>query len=170
MSIQIQDYISDERITEIVEEELRQKLRNLDIVRDYFKHISYDLMLRVIREECHIESEELRSLLASQAKTVISGNTDTVRYELFRRDIWSKKPEGIGAKILDEVVEENRPLIVEAVNKAINAECMEEVQSIARNEAVRIVREKISDVRFMDYYYEQRRRDEKEREKENEED
>ena len=164
MSIQIQDYISNERITEIVEEELRQKLRNLDIVRDYFKSLSYDILIRIIREECHIDEAELRELLAIRTKETIAGDKGTVKYEFFRRDFYTKKPESAGARLLDEIAEESRPIIVEAVNKAINEECMKEVRGIARTEALRIVREKISDVKIADWYREEEQRKQKERE------
>ena len=84
-----------------------------------------------------------------------------MKYEFFRRDFYTKKPESVGARLLDEIAEESRPIIVEAVNKAINEECMEEVRGIARTEALRIVREKISDVKIADWYREEEQRKQK---------
>lgn len=89
-----------------------------------------------------------------------------MKHELFRRDFYTKKPESAGARLLDEIAEESRPIIVEAVNKAINVECMEEVREIARTEALRIVRGKISDVKIADWYREEEQRKQKEREEE----
>lgn len=122
LTIDMHDYLTEDRITEICEEELRYSLRKqlekeADIDR-ILSNRSYEYLFKLVQEELGLHEEKFRKMLVDRCEYILTED-GTLRYEVFRRkDAWNRT-ESVAVKYLDEALEECKPKIVEAIDKVI---------------------------------------------------
>ena len=117
MEIKIEDYLKNSEIKDIIVEELRNKIRNNFSEKDITRIISnapyykaYDIFDECLPEGYKDDIKEKVLNLRNNPKS----------YDIFRYNYYSKKPENVGAKIIEESIAENKDLIIENVQNAIN--------------------------------------------------
>lgn len=131
LTININDYVSRERIQELAEEQVRlafasQFRKEADVER-VLTNLSYEYVFRLLEDSVGIGRDEVeRRIAAGLEKALVP---DTIRYEVFRRsDAWSRT-ESPAVKILDECLKDCRPKIEEMVNKIIEEYPFDELRT-----------------------------------------
>ena len=115
------DYISPEKISEIVEDEIRMAIRSqikkeADIER-VLTNFTAEYIFKIMESEWAAHSVDFEKSLREAINKAIE--TDHVKYYVFRRkDAWDRT-ESPAVKILDEECANSRPLIREMVEKHI---------------------------------------------------
>lgn len=119
MDIKIENYLSDEKIKEIVSDELRQQ------IRDYFKNesnanrliinLSYDVVIEAVNEIV----PNFHEILVEKTQRLI--NEKDLSFVLFNYDYSTGNPKSLAAKIIEQTVNQNKPLIQDNTVKAIHA-------------------------------------------------
>ena len=115
------DYISPERISEIVEEEIRYAIRSQikkesDIER-VLTNFTAEYVFKLIESEWAANAVDFEKSLREKINNAIQD--DDVKWYIFRRkDAWDRT-ESPALKILDDECANSRPLIREMVEKHI---------------------------------------------------
>lgn len=123
MQINIHDYLSDERINEIVEDEFRNSLRRIfsvyNNVTNFLSNLSYDVASRLVCEEFNMSREEFQNALKKRIARILN-NPDAIRFEVFRKKDLINDSDSPAVKYLNEVLLESKPKIEDAVNTIID--------------------------------------------------
>lgn len=115
------DYISPEKISEIVEDEIRYAIRSQikkesDIER-VLTNFTAEYIFKLMESEWAANNVDFEKALREAINNAIE--SDRVKYYVFRRkDAWDRT-ESPAVKILDEECANSRPLIREMVEKHI---------------------------------------------------
>lgn len=115
------DYISPEKISEIVEDEIRYAIRSQikkesDIER-VLTNFTAEYIFKLMESEWAANNVDFEKALREAINNAIE--SDYVKYHVFRRkDAWDRT-ESPAVKILDEECANSRPLIREMVEKHI---------------------------------------------------
>ena len=115
------DYISPEKISEIVEDEIRYAIRSQikkesDIER-VLTNFTAEYVFKLIEDEWATHNIDFEKILREKVDSAI--RDDSVKWQIFRRkDAWDRT-ESPAVKIIDEECANSRPLIREMVEKHI---------------------------------------------------
>ena len=121
IELDVFDYVSAERVTEIAEQEIRaafqsQIRKEADIER-VLTNFTAEYVFKLIENEWAAHAQDFEKALRDKVNETIQG--DSVSYYVFRRkDAWDRA-ESPAVKILDEECANSRPLIREMVEKHI---------------------------------------------------
>lgn len=121
LNVNIVDYIPEERIKEIVEEEFRAAVRRhlykeSETIR-ILTNVSYEIALKAVIEVTGKAKEEVEEILTKRVKEVLKDSKD-VGFELFRSSEYGDA-EGPARPILRKIAAESEGLIREVVEKNI---------------------------------------------------
>lgn len=138
MNINIEDYLSDEEIKQIVAEEFREKVRESirrNGVTTFIANIGYQNVFKIINNEI----PEYENLVKNKTKEVIEGLTS---YSVFRKADLVDREDSLGQKYLEKAVEDNKNIInnkvIEIFNKLGERDISYEISNI--------IEEKIEDM------------------------
>ena len=115
------DYISPEKMSEIVEDEIRRAIRSQiekesDIER-VLTNFTAEYVFKLMESEWAANAVDFEKALREAINNAIE--SDHVKYYVFRRkDVWDRT-ESPAVKILDDECANSRPLIREMVEKHI---------------------------------------------------
>lgn len=116
MNINIEDYLSDYEIKEIVKEELREKIKS-NIERNgvsrFISNIGYHNVLEIINKEI----PEYENLVKEKTKEVIEGLTS---FSVFRKADLVEREDSLGQKYLEKAIEDNKDIINNKVIEIFN--------------------------------------------------
>ena len=118
MEINIYEHISEERMSEIAEEEFRRIVRDrLDDEKELTRIIGNSAYVKAfgILEE-HLP-EDWHATVSKKVKEIIN---DRSSYSIFRNHYSTNKPESTASKYVESVVIDNKDKITEMVNKLID--------------------------------------------------
>lgn len=121
IEVELLDYVSPERVSEILEEEIRQAFRNqirkeADIER-VLTNFTAEYVFKLIENEWSANAVDFEKALREKINAVFQ--RDDISFYIFRRkDAW-ERTESPAVKILDEECANSRPLIREMVEKHI---------------------------------------------------
>lgn len=108
--INIEDYITDERITEIIEEELRNIIQRKwnNELSTLLSNVSYRNVFSKV-DELLEDDKNAEDIIVEKTKNIIQ---DLKSYSVFRsKDEYITKEDSVGQKILNEAVKDNKSLI-----------------------------------------------------------
>lgn len=118
MEIKITDYLNQDEIKEVLIQELRNQVRhhfkNEDNANRLLSNLSY-----------HIVSEEVEKIVPNHKEIIIEKvakliNEKDLSYHLYNFDTYGGgRAKSLGAKIIEQTVEENRQIIKDKVVEAI---------------------------------------------------
>lgn len=117
--INIEDYITDERITEIIEEELRNIIQRKwnNELSTLLSNVSYRNVFSKV-DELLEDDKNAEDIIVEKTKNIIQ---DLKSYSVFRsKDEYITKEDSVGQKILNEAVKDNKSLIEKRVVEIIN--------------------------------------------------
>jgi hypothetical protein len=117
MSINIEDYLSDSEIKEMVKEELREQIKfsiKRSGVNTFISNIGYHNVFEIINEEIPNYEE----MVKEKTKEVINQLTS---FSVFRKADLVDREDSLGQKYLEEAVTNNKELINNKVIEIINA-------------------------------------------------
>lgn len=116
MNINIEDYLSDYEIKEIVKEELREKIKsNIErngVIR-FISNIGYHNVFEIINKEI----PEYENLVKEKTKEVIEGLTS---FSVFRKADLLEREDSLGQKYLEKAIEDNKDIINNKVIEIFN--------------------------------------------------
>ena len=116
MNINIEDYLSDDEIKEIVKEELREKIKsNIErngVIR-FISNIGYQNVFEIINKEI----PEYENLVKEKTKEVIEGLTS---FSVFRKADLVEREDSLGQKYLEKAIEDNKDIINNKVIEIFN--------------------------------------------------
>ena len=121
MEINILDFINPEKISEIVEDELRNEIRSQ--IRLYgldrtLTNLTSEYVFKLIESEWEKDGVDFEQTLREKIRNEISDDS-YIRYYVFRRrDTWNRT-ESPAVAILDDECKNSKPLIKEMVEKHI---------------------------------------------------
>lgn len=121
ITIDVFDYITPEKMSEIVEDEIRYAIKSQikkesDIER-VLTNFTAEYIFKIMESEWAANAVDFEKSLREAINKAIE--TDHVKYYVFRRkDVWDRT-ESPAVKILDEECANSRPLIREMVEKHI---------------------------------------------------
>ena len=121
LEINIFDYVSPEKITEIAEDEIRRAFREqfrkeADVER-VLSNLTAEYVFKLIENEWAANAVDFGMVLRDKINSTIC--SDSVAFYVFRRkDAWDRT-ESPAVKILDDECANSRPLIREMVEKHI---------------------------------------------------
>lgn len=121
LEIDVLDYVSPERLSEIIEEEFRYSIRaqikkESDVER-VLSNFTAEYVFKMMEEEWAAHAQDFEKALRERIYAAIED--DRLSYYVFRRkDAWDRT-ESPAVKILDEECANSRPLIREMVEKHI---------------------------------------------------
>lgn len=116
MNINIEDYLSDEEIKQIVTEEFREKVRESirkNGVTTFIANIGYQNVFEIINNEI----PEYENLVKDKTKEVIEGLSS---YSVFRKKDLVDNEDSLGQKYLEKAVEDNKNIINDKVVEIFN--------------------------------------------------
>lgn len=116
MNINIEDYLSDEEIKEIVKEEFRYKVKESiqrNGVTTWIANIGYQNVFEIINKEI----PEYESLVKEKTKEVIEGLSS---YSVFRKKDLVDREDSLGQRYLEKAVEDNKEIINNKVIEIFN--------------------------------------------------
>lgn len=130
MNINIEDYLSDDEIKEIVKEELREKIKsNIEkngVIR-FISNIGYHNVFEIINKEI----PEYENLVKEKTKEVIEGLTS---FSVFRKADLVEREDSLGQKYLEKAIEDNKDIInnkvIEILNQLGKQDIFYEISSI----------------------------------------
>lgn len=135
LQINVRDYLSDDRITEICEEEIRREIRKTfgnedDLVR-LIGNVSHTVLFDAISETI---GEDALCVLRDKVSALLADDK-SIKYALFRqRDMWGGR-DSAAVVMMDEIVKRNKPYVESIVKKAIADfafdEAKEEIYDVA---------------------------------------
>ena len=121
LEIDVLDYVSPERLSEIIEEEFRNSIKaqikkESDVER-VLSNFTAEYVFKMMEEEWAAHAQDFEKTLRERIYAAIED--DRLSYYVFRRkDAWDRT-ESPAVKILDEECANSRPLIREMVEKHI---------------------------------------------------
>lgn len=144
MTINVSDYISEDRMKEICEEELRYAVRrHLNTEQDlkrYMSNLSYEYIFDCLVNT--VDGMPTRKYLKQKVEEIIR-DPSTLKYEVFREAKYGDK-ESPARKILNQVLSESKPIIEEEVKKRISeydfAELREDIEDTIYYCVIRMIR------------------------------
>ena len=145
LNVNIGDYISEERIKEIVEAEFGSAVR-----RHFYKesetarilsNVSYEIALKAVIEATGKAKEEIEEILTKRMKEVLEDGKE-VRFEIFRSSEYGDA-EGPARPILRKVVAESEGLIREVVEKNIREYDFAAVKDGIRDMVYEVIEERL---------------------------
>ncbi|MCD7927341.1 MAG: hypothetical protein LUF80_00525 [Oscillospiraceae bacterium] len=117
ITIETSKYITDERMAEIAEEELRRafqrQFRTEGDVRRVLSNLTYDYVLDIIAEQW--DGDFTGQLREGMQKAI----TDGLQYAVFRRHDSYGTPDSPAIEIMDEEIKNARPLIRQRIEEQI---------------------------------------------------
>lgn len=116
MNINIEDYLSDSEIKEIIKEEFRKAIRksiDKNGVSTFIANLGYQNVFEMINEEAPEFEDEIKT----KTKEVIDNLTD---YSVFRKKDLVDKEDSLAQKYLEEAVENNKDIIEKKVKFILN--------------------------------------------------
>lgn len=145
MYVNIEDYLTDEEIKEIIKEEFRDKvketLRNNGTTR-WVANIGYQNVFEIINKEM----PEYENLVKEKTKEVIEGLTS---YSVFRKKDLIDKEDSLGQKYLEKSVEDNKDIInnkvVEIFNELSKENIAYEITNIIEEKIEKMFIEKVEE-------------------------
>ena len=110
MEVEIMDYIGEQRMREIVEEEFRHRVRqaisNHDAFENVIVNVSYKLVWQAIDEAT---GEDVRALIAQKVPGVVA---ELSEFSVFRsKDRYGQTQNSVAQDMLEDVVRECRPIL-----------------------------------------------------------
>lgn len=111
MNIELENYLSDEEIQNIVKEEFREAIRkNIQIcgVSTWISNIGYKNVFEIINSEI----PDYENQVKEKVKEVIEHLTD---YSVFRKKDFVDREDSLGQKYLEQSIENNKDIIEEKV-------------------------------------------------------
>lgn len=119
MEIKIEDYLSDDDIKEILQNELRVQVRNHFSNEESAKRLLSNLAYHIVKEEVNKIVPNYEEDLVKKVSELIQ-DKDSLGFKLFDFDSWGAgRNKSLGAKIVEQTVEENKQLIKDKVVEAI---------------------------------------------------
>lgn len=119
--INIEDYLSEEEIKGIVEDELRdaisQQLRTNHDIDTRITSISYRYVWDMVNDLYKEYDVDFEKMLLEKIKSIIDGLTS---YSVFREANAYGDKISVGQEMLNRIVEESRPQIEKRVSEIIN--------------------------------------------------
>lgn len=145
LNVNIWNYIPEERIKEIVEEEFRAAVRRhlykeSETVR-ILTNVSYEMALKAVIEATGKAKEEVEEILTERVKEVLKDSKD-IGFELFRSSTYGDA-EGPARPILRKVVAESEGLIREVVEKNIREYDFAAVKDGIRDMVYEVIEERL---------------------------
>ena len=128
MEINITDYLDHQEIKEIVEDELRNQIRNFFSGNEKnAQRLLSNLSYAIVSEEVEKIIPNYQQELVEKVISIIK-DKDSVKYKLFDFDTYnSGREKSLGAKIVEKTIKENEQLIKDKVIETIqNADYTEE--------------------------------------------
>lgn len=131
LKIDVMDYMSEERLAEIAEEEvrlaLRHKLYGRNECEDFISNLAYDTIFEEIAEIMGENSDEVRNQMAATISKIL-GEESSIRFEIFRKDYKRCKAFDIINEILEEKRSDIEQRVMDAVDLYIKTDVMRELQ------------------------------------------
>ena len=119
MKINVEDYLDHKAIQEIVEDELRGQVRKHFTNEENEKRLLTNLSYHIVKEEVNKIVPNFEQELIEKVASLIRDKS-SVSFNLFDFDTYgSGRSKSLGAKIVEQTVEENRQLIKDKVVEAI---------------------------------------------------
>ena len=119
MEINVEDYLDHKAIQEIVEDELRGQVRKHFTNEENAKRLLTNLSYHIVKEEVNKIVPNFEQELIEKVASLIR-DKKSVSFNLFDFDTYgSGRSKSLGAKIVEQTVEENRQLIKDKVVEAI---------------------------------------------------
>lgn len=119
MDIKIEDYLDDKAIQEVVEDELRGQVRKHFANEENAKRLLTNLAYYIVRKEVNKIVPNFEQELIEKVASLIRDKS-SVSFNLFDFDKYnSGRHKSLGAKIVEQTVEENRQLIKDKVVQTI---------------------------------------------------
>lgn len=123
MEINFKDYLSDERMTEIVEQEFRHAVQTLFYsnreTERILSNLSYRVAEDIVASHLNMTKEEYRDGLTARIREVLEDG-DKISFEVFHRKSYvfdhSDSPV---IEIMNTVLKESKPIIEKRVNEII---------------------------------------------------
>lgn len=118
MEIKIEDYLSNEEIKEIVQDELRTQ------IRQFFSGSEENTQRLLSNLAYHVVREELDKIVPNYHNDLVNKVSELLQekdlnYHVFNYDHFSGAPKSYGAKVVENTVKENTELIKSKVIEAI---------------------------------------------------
>ena len=144
LTINVADYINEDRMREICEEEFRSAvawmLRKEGDVQRVLSNISYEYVFDCLVPM--VDEVPVKEYLKQKVEEIIR-DPNSLRYEVFRDSRYGDK-ESPARKILNEVLSETRPIIEEEVRKRIAEydfrELRDDIEDTICNCVIRMIR------------------------------
>ncbi len=123
VEININDYLNEAEIKEIVLDEFRERIKdqlkrygNIDVL---FANIGYNTFIEAGSKVIGLTENEIQDKIV-QHLTSLFNDDKIYRLQVFRRkDAYTCAEDGIDTKILDDVLSKSRPIIERKVNELI---------------------------------------------------
>jgi hypothetical protein len=116
MEIKVENYLSNEEIKEIVQDELRNQVKQLFKNETEAQRLLSNLSYQIV-------FNEVDKVVANSQDIIVKKTTDLVNdvksYTIFRYSYLSGSPENNGARILEQAIIDNKKLINEKVKETI---------------------------------------------------
>lgn len=122
MEIDVRDYLSEEEIKQICIEEIRHKVNRQFQEKDLERIVSNSAYYKVFGIVDDFLPGDYAEKLVRNVEEIIDNSTD---FALFRWHYDTKKPESVGAKIIDEAVRDNKQKIIDALNDYLDKQLNE---------------------------------------------
>lgn len=120
IKVKIEDYLSEQEIKEIIEDEIRRSCRVKFLNESEFDrllvNLSYRFVFNEIDKSINKGSGYFEKLIENKIKDIIN---DLTEFSVFRKS-YSGKSESVGSKLLDKCVSESTDVIKSKVNEVIN--------------------------------------------------
>ena len=123
IKINVEDYLSQEEIQEVITEELREyfrgQLRFYSSADAFLANVAYSTFIKAGCEAMKVSEQEFQGAITTRLIALLNDN-DKYQLQLFRRRGQYGVPEdGIDTKILDSVLSKSKPIIERKVNELI---------------------------------------------------
>ena len=130
LTINVSEYLSEEEIKKIAEEELRgafrYQLRNEADVERVLTNLSHEYVFHAVCDYLNENQDYVRGRIIEGVSQALTA--DTIKWKVFKRkDAW-ERDESPAVKILDDVLRNCRPQLEQAVNARIKEYDFRELQ------------------------------------------
>lgn len=147
VEIDINDYLSETKIKEIISDEMRycvrERLRTYTDIEIFMKNVGFHTFLEAGSKAMRLTEDELQGKIV-QHLTELFNDDHTYRLQLFRRkNSYTCTEDGIDTKILDDVLSKSRPIIERKVNEFIEKYDFREVKEDICDTIYEVVTRKI---------------------------
>ena len=117
INVKISDYLSEEEIKEIVQDEFRGKVRSILDEENNLERVISNCAYRDLGEELEKLVHNYKDILNEYIKKVFNSK-DSISYELFRGGI-SPSREGRGTILIEEYVNNNKKMLEDKIKETI---------------------------------------------------